>query len=169
MSPWVLALNYFFHLVATVIWIGGMVMLALVVWPSSRRVLDGDPKLADLLADLRKRFNPLANLSLAVLIITGMIQMSGNPNYDGLLSFTNDWSRAILLKHLAILGMLIVGATLQWGVAPAQERLALLRASGKEAPADEAARLDRQERRLDAINLLLGTLVLAFTALATAL
>ncbi len=169
MSPWILAVNYFFHLIATVIWIGGMVMLALVVWPSSRRVLGGDPKLAALLADLRKRFNPLASLSLVVLVITGMIQMTGNPNYDGLLGFTNDWSRAILLKHVAILGMLIVGATLQWGIAPAQERLALLRARVREIPAEEVARLNRRERRLDAVNLLLGMLVLAFTALATAL
>ncbi len=167
MSPWTLGISYFCHLVATVVWIGGLALLALVVWPSARRVLDGDPKQAVLLADLRRRFNPLANLSLVVLIVTGMIQMSGDPNYDGLLIFDNDWSRAILLKHLAILGMVIVGATLQWGILPAQERAALLQARGRDVP--DLERLERRERLLNMANLLLGGLVLAFTALATAL
>jgi uncharacterized membrane protein len=162
-----LGISYFCHLVATVVWIGGLALLVLVVWPSARRVLDGDPKLVLLLADLRRRFNPLANLSLVVLIVTGMIQMSGDPNYDGLLVFDNDWSRAILLKHLAIFGMVMVGATLQWGILPAQERAALLRARGKDAP--DLERLERRERLLNMVNLLLGGLVLAFTALATAL
>ncbi len=167
MSPWTLGISYFCHLIATVVWIGGLALLVLVVWPSARRVLGDDPKLALLLADLRRRFTPLANLSLVVLVVTGMIQMSGDPNYDGLLVFDNAWSRAILLKHLAILGMVIVGAVLQWGLLPAQERAALLRSRGKDAP--DLEHLDRRERLLSMVNLILGGLVLAFTALATAL
>ena len=166
MPHWVLAVNYFFHLAATVLWIGGLAIMALVVWPSSRRVLGSDPRLADLLIALRRRFQPLANLSLAVLVVTGMIQMTADPHYDGLLVFANDWSRAILLKHLVVIGMVIVGAALQWGVAPAQERLALRRALDPDTP--DADRLARRERLLSALNLLLGLLALAFTALATA-
>lgn len=169
MNPSALAISYFFHLVATIVWIGGLALLVLVVWPAIGRVLADDPaRQAALFAALRKRFDPLANLSLVVLVVTGLLQTSGDPNYTGLLVFNSDWSRAILFKHIAIAGMIAIGAVLQLGVAPALERAALLRAAGKDDPT-EAARLARRERRLNAFNLGLGLLVLAFTAAATAL
>lgn len=169
MSPLVLAISYFFHLVATIVWIGGLALLVLVVWPVAGRTLADDPaRQAAFFGALRKRFDPLANLSLVVLMVTGLFQTSGDPNYGGLLVFDNDWSRAILLKHVAIVGMVIVGVILQLGIAPALERMALLRAAGQEDPA-ETARLARREQRLNAINFVLGLLVLAFTAVATAL
>jgi uncharacterized membrane protein len=167
MNPLVLAISYFFHLIATIVWIGGLALLVLVVWPAAR-TLDGDPRQADLLMAIRKRFDPLANISLIVLIVTGLFQTSGDPNYGGLLIFDNDWSRAILLKHIAIIGMVVIGVILQLGIAPAMERLALLRAGQQDDPAEEA-RLMQRERRLNALNLALGLLVLAFTAVATAL
>jgi len=140
----------------------------LVVWLAAGRTLGDDPRWPDLLAELRRRFMPLANLSLVILIMTGLFQIGGDPNYGGLLVFDNGWSRAILLKHIAIAGMVVAGALLQFGVAPAQERQALLRLRGKADPA-ESARLLRRERQLNTLNLAPGTLVLAFTAVATAL
>ena len=35
MNPLVLAISYFFHLLATIIWIGGLALLVLVVWPAA--------------------------------------------------------------------------------------------------------------------------------------
>ena len=169
MSHWALATSYFFHLIATIVWIGGLALLVMVVWPAARQVYGGDPRLAELLGNIRRRFSRLANLSLVVLIVTGMLQMTGDPNYDGVLTFDNDWSRAMLAKHIAIVGMVLVGMILQWGIAPAQERFAILLAKGREASPDEIEQLARRERQLNVINLVLGVLVLAFTALATAL
>lgn len=173
MNPLVLAISYFFHLLATIIWIGGLALLVLVIWPAARRTFPvDDPQLATLqatfLRDIRKRFEPLANLSLIVLMVTGLFQTSGDPNYGGMLVFDNDWSRAILYKHIAIVGMVAVGLILQLGIAPAMERLIIMQASGQATPA-EIERLNRRERRLNALNLALGVLVLVFTAVATAL
>ncbi len=168
MSPLVLAVSYFFHLIATVVWVGGLVMLVILVLPEARRVMGEDSTLYAFLARIRKRFLPLSHFSLVVLTVTGLIQMAGNPNYDGLLAIDNDWSRAILLKHIAVFGMLICGLTLQLGVAPALERASLLAARGKGDP-DDHARLHRRESRLTWINVGLGILTLAFTAWATAI
>ncbi|HLV35082.1 MAG TPA: hypothetical protein VKY59_08220, partial [Spirillospora sp.] len=107
MSQSILAISQFFHLIATVVWIGGLVILTVLVWPETRRLLAESPGTYILLNRLRKRFLPLTNLSLAVLIVTGLFQMTANPNYEGVLQFANDWSRAILLKHIAIGGMVI--------------------------------------------------------------
>lgn len=168
MSPSSLAVSLFFHLIATIIWIGGLVLMVILIWPETRRALNEYPGTYRMLDRLRKRFMPLTHLSLAVLIVTGLFQMTANPNYEGVLQFTNDWSRAILLKHLAIGGMLICGIALQFWVAPALERASLLAERQKGDPA-EWARLHRLEVRLTWINATLGVLVLAFTAWATAL
>lgn len=168
MSPLILAISFFFHLVATVVWIGGLVIMTILVWPEMRRTLEREPALFALLSRLRRRFVPLANLSLVVLVVTGLIQMAGNPNYDGLMQFSNEWSRAILLKHIAIAGMVICGVVLQYGVSPALERASLLLERGKGDPA-EWERLRRREIRLTWLNVVLGIAVLGFTAWATAL
>lgn len=168
MSQSTLAISYFFHLIATVVWIGGLVILVLLVWPEARRILASSPALYGLLTRLRKRFFPLANLSLAVLIVTGLFQMAGDPNYEGMLQFDNQWSQVMLLKHVAIGGMVISGLLLQLGVVPALERASLLAERGK-GDAAEWERLRRREVRLTWLNVGLGMLVLGFTAWATAL
>jgi len=168
LSPSILAISYFFHLIATVVWIGGLVILVILVWPEARRILENTPELHALLTRLRRRFALLSNLSLVVLVVTGLIQMAADPNYNGVLQFTNEWSRVILLKHIAIAGMFICGLALQYWVTPALERASLLAERGK-GDATEWARLRRNEVRLTWLNLILGVLVLAFTAWATAL
>jgi uncharacterized membrane protein len=170
MVNWLLALSFFLHLVATVVWLGGLVLFTILVWPEARTLIsrkDESGAVLDLLDRLRKRFYPLANLSLVVLIVTGLFQMDQNPHYDGLLQLTNDWTRAILLKHVAVLGMLVVGLAMQWGVLPALERATLLVRRGKDSP--ELERLRRRERWLTALNCGLGVLVLVFTAIATSI
>lgn len=168
MSPSLLAISYFFHLVATVLWIGGLVIMVLLVLPTARRVVGEQPTLYAFLNRLRRRFVPIANLSLAALVVTGLIQMSGDPNYDGLMTFNNDWSRFMLMKHAAIVGMFICMVFAQLTVAPALDRALLLLEKGKQEPA-ALEKLHRDETRLTWINVGLSLLVLLFTALATAL
>jgi uncharacterized membrane protein len=168
LSTPILALSYFFHLIATIVWLGGLVILTLLVWPEARRSLNEVPALYALLTRLRQRFVPLTNFSLALLIVTGLIQLSGDPHYDGVLQFTNEWSRVILLKHLAIGGMLLCSVALQYYVTPSLERATLLVERGKGNP-DDWTRLRQREIRLTWLSLILGILVLGFTAWATAI
>jgi uncharacterized membrane protein len=166
----ILAISVFFHLTATVVWVGGLLLTVLLVWPEVRRALQHSSELYQLLHRLRLRFTPLGNLSLAVLIVTGLVQMSLNPNYDGLMQFNNSWSRVILFKHIALLGMIASGAVLQLWVFPALERASLLIERGKDRDStDEYERLRRQEVRLTWLNAGLGLAVLAFSAWAGAL
>lgn len=167
-STTVLAIAYFFHLIATVLWVGGLVVLTLLVWPEARRSLGSNRAMETLLMGLRRRFMPLTHFSLVVLTVTGLVQMTGDANYDGVLQFDNDWSRVILLKHIAVLGMFVCGLVLQFSTIPALERTSLLAQRGKDDPQAWAA-LRRTEVRLTWINVILGILVLAFTAWATAL
>ncbi len=165
MSQTILAISLFFHIIATTVWIGGLFLTLMLVWPEVRRTLADNPALYGLLSRLRRRFAPLTNLALVVLIVTGLTQMSGDPNYDGLMQVTNDWSRIILIKHLLIGAMVVSGALLQFGVAPALERASLLAERGKGDPA-EWERLRRREIRLTWANAGLGALVVACSVYA---
>ena len=154
----VLALAYWLHMAATVVWIGGLTFQTIILAPT----LDGSP---DLLERLRRRFDPLAWLSLAVLVGTGLIQMSASPNYTGLLSIRNGWSAAILAKHLVIGLMLVLASIQTWWIQPRLARLVLIAARASPEPA-EVAVLRRRQVRLLRLQTVLSVVVLALTAAA---
>ncbi len=166
-SNFLLTLSFLFHLIATVVWIGGLIVISFVIEPITNRVLPDRAQIVRLLDAVQKRFQPLANLSLIVLLLTGMVQLVNNRFYKGLLQMDNVWSMAILLKHLAVAAMIGLAAYVTFSVQPALRRNALLVANGVENPI-EAARLQTQQTRLTRLNLGLMILVLIFTALASA-
>lgn len=165
MDGWGLTFAYWLHMLATVVWLGGLATLALLVLPAAASSLD-PPRYAALLEGIQKRLDPLGWLCLAVLLATGMFQMSASPNYSGFLSITNRWATALLVKHLLIFGMVALSAWMTWGVLPALRRAALQRAMGK--PASQTEALQRRELLLLRLNLVLGGLVLMLTAIARA-
>lgn len=169
MPVFALAVNYWLHLLATVTWLGGLVMLVLVAWPEIRRSMTvGSSEKEMLLASIENRFRTLSNISLVVLLVTGLIQMDGDSHYAGFLTFTNAWSISLLAKHVVVLLMLVVAGGLQWVVQPALDR-ARLASRREDQPNSEVKRQHRRLRRLTILNLAMGILVLIFTAYMTAL
>ena len=162
---WALSLAYWLHMLATVVWIGGLVTLVILVLPVAKRLLEPD-LFAQFLEGLQRRLDPLGWLSLSVLLVTGLFQMSANPNYNGLLSISNRWAASILIKHVLFLGMIAVSAYMTWGLFPAIRRNALLKTKGVDAI--EGSKLERRESFLLRLNLLLSVLILGLTALARA-
>jgi uncharacterized membrane protein len=170
-----LSLTYWLHMLATVVWLGGLAALSILVLPSARGVLEADAY-SRLLEGIQRRLDPLGWLCLAVLVGTGLFQMSANPNYQGFLAINNRWAAAILTKHVLFFVMTAASAYLTWGVLPALRRAALrqarLRSVGTQpqggAANAELERLHYREALLLRLNLLLGVVILALTALARA-
>jgi uncharacterized membrane protein len=169
MSSEYLALSLFVHLTATTLWIGGLFITSILVWPSMRRSLETSPALYSLLSRLRQRFYPISNLCLIALIVTGLFQMTANENYDGFLNFENSWSKIMLAKHILIAVMALAGLLLQYGVAPALERQSLLLEKGKASSPTEYDKLRQREVWLTWLNALLGLIVLGMSAALGAL
>jgi len=167
MPDWLIAGSYFFHLIATVIWVGGIAMLTLVVYPSVKRVAGNDQLKGALIAEIHRRFSPLAMVSLGALIVTGLSQMAVNPNYNGFLKIDSAWTTALLLKHIAFGVMTLIGAYSVWVLSPDIARLALLESKGK-LSGNELTSLRKREERLTQLNFACAILVLAFTAVARA-
>ena len=162
---WALAADYWLHMLATVLWIGGLTVLSLIVLPSAKKTLDG-PTFTRFFDQIQRRPDPLGWLSIVVLIVSGMIQMSASDNYDGFLSFTGLWSGVILVKHILYGVMVVISGYVTWSLVPAIRRSELLLAVDKTAPTT-----DRHEERLhlfSQINFVLGIFVLLLTAIARA-
>lgn len=166
MSSESLALSLFVHLVSTALWIGGLLITMILVWPSVRRALQESPALYSLLSRLRKRFYPISNLCLVALIVTGLFQMTASEFYDGFLTFDNTWSQIMLAKHVLIAVMALAGLALQYAVAPALERATLLleRGKGTTTTEQEWQVLRQREVWLTWVNGSLGVAVLALSA-----
>lgn len=160
---WVLLISFWLHMLATVVWIGGLAALALMVLPVARGSLQPEA-FSDFLRKLNRKLDPIGWMSLGLLTATGLVQMSANANYGGLLDFGNPWSRAILIKHILFFGMIAISAYLTWGLTPAIQRAAIQRARGKQSESEQD--LDRRVIRLLHLNLTLGIFVLVLTALA---
>jgi uncharacterized membrane protein len=164
MTLWVLALFYWVHLLATVIWLGGMALLALIALPAWRQqTLATNQWLA-----LQQRFTPWVNASMVLLWITGFVQMTNDEHYTGFLSVDSTWAWAMLIKHISVLALMGLGFYAQFRILPAMTRIQLLAGKKPALAATEEARLSRQEQQLLRLNLLCAALVLLLTAVATA-
>ncbi len=152
-------------MLATVLWLGSLALLSLVVIPAMRRALDVKDQVK-LMAAIQKRIDPLAWFSVALLLVTGMFQMSANPNYEGFLTISGQWASSILLKHIFFLGMIALSAAQTWWLLPSMQR-AMLRQQ-KSGDVAEVETLKKQEALLLQLNLILAILVLGMTALARA-
>ena len=164
MPPWLLALAFWLHMVATVAWLGGLFFSAAILDPVLTRRLAAREQIL-VLVSVRRRFEPLAWLSLAILVVTGLAQMTANPNYQGTLVIANRWSLAILAKHVAVALMILAACYQTWFVRPRLERMALLTLSGQQAGHGPPGSVTEQ-MTLSQVNLALSLVVLALTALA---
>ena len=165
-STWAVALVFWLHLLATVAWLGGLAAIAILVLPTAKRVLKPADQLA-FIAGMQRRLEPLAWFSLAILIATGLFQLSVNPHYDGFLSTSGQWSLAILTKHSLVILMIVVSAIQTWEVLPAIRR-GLMRIEKGQADEEEVQRLQKRETLLLRLNIGLSILILAATAFARA-
>lgn len=161
---WILAISYWIHLLATVVWLGGLALMALVAWPALRQGrLDSNQWFG-----LQKGLSPWANVSLVLLLITGFVQMTNDGNYTGFLSVDSLWAWAILLKHVAFVALVALTAYVQFGLYPAMSRLGLLADKRPALAQAEREKLTRREMLFLRLNLACAALILLFTAVATA-
>ena len=161
-SPWILAIIYWLHMLAVVIWIGSLTAINILVLPASQRTLNPTQQLS-LISALQKRLEPIAWFSIGMLAFTGLVQMSTNSHYDGFLNISTQWSLAILAKHILGGLMIIVSAIQTWEVIPAIQRILMKKEKADET---ELNKLQKREVRLIRINLFLSVVILGATAIA---
>lgn len=71
MADTAIVVSLWLHVLAAVIWIGGIATILMVVLPSGRKITaDGIPAL---MGEVSKRFTPIANVSIGLLLLTGLV------------------------------------------------------------------------------------------------
>lgn len=98
------SLSYWLHAVATVIFIGHFVLLALIYLPVLAKHGNGMA-----LSEISKQSRPWMYASLIVFMITGVYLTLVDPNYMGLGNFSNAWAIAMLVKHILVIAMIGIG------------------------------------------------------------
>jgi uncharacterized membrane protein len=161
---WILAISYWVHLLATVVWFAGLVMMAMAAMPALRQGEVSDNPWVQ----FQRRVVPWVNGSLLVLLITGFLQMTNDPNYGGFLVLDGIWAWAMLLKHVAYVGIVGLTGYVQVSLYPAMARTAVFAKQRPQLAATELAKLSRQEARLLRVNVVCAVLLLLCTAVATA-
>jgi uncharacterized membrane protein len=114
----IIVIMYLLHLLATIAWIGAMVMLLFVIIPCAKHVLGPSATLKELMKSIGERTTSLVNVSILVLILTGII----------LAIFAKSsatWSQVLMIKHAVVFVMVAIHLSRNKVIAPKLEKIAL--------------------------------------------
>ncbi len=161
---WILVLSYWVHLLATIVWLGGIALMVLVALPALKRgQLESNQWL-----QLQQRFSMWANGSFLLLLISGFVQMTTDANYSGFLALDSRWAWGMLAKHIAFVFMVLIMAYMQFSLYPAMERVKILGEKRPSLAQSQQEHLSKRESRLLWLNFGVAMMVLFFTAVVTA-
>lgn len=149
--------SYWLHSIATVVWIGGITIILFIVMPSAKQVLGVEA--GKLMGEISKRFNPIANYSITLLIVTGAVLTAFNKQYSGICNFDNNWLLGLIVKHVFVIGMVIVHFY----------RGLILTPKIAKTEADEKASLQKLSLNLVKTNFCLGLIVLLLSGIISIL
>ena len=154
----IISLSHFVHLLATVIWIGGIFMVLFVIIPSARTSLEPGA-MSGLMKEITGKFTPMANLSILVMVITGVILAVYGEKFTDFLNVSNIWGGILFFKHIVVALMIIIHFYRGLVLAPRIGRLSA-QAAGSISLPSEIARLQKFSLNLVKTNLVLGMFVL---------
>ena len=158
MREMLLAGSYWLHSIATVIWLGGIFFILFIALPSAKQVLGGEA--GKLMGEISKKFTPVANYCIILLIVTGGALTYVNKQFSGIGNFGNNWSLGLIVKHIFVLGMVAVHFYRGLVLAP---RIA------RTEPTSEKASLQKLSLNLVKVNFCLGLIVLLFSGIVPVL
>ena len=98
----------FLHDLATVVWIGGLITMALAVLPAAKRLFGRSPQTRQLVQAVKGRLKVPVYASIVVLVATGALMSRRNPQFSGLFSWGNPYSATLAWKHVLVAAMVII-------------------------------------------------------------
>ena len=123
MMPTLYYINVTIHVLAALVWLGGMFFLALVGAPVLRGVEPAELRQA-LFDQLGRRFRSVGWIALGVLLVTGVANLyfRGLMHWQGVWAngafWRSTWGTALAVKLAAVLVMLVVEGYHDWVLGP---------------------------------------------------
>jgi putative copper export protein len=112
----------FLHDLFTAIWIGGLVLMVLVIIPALHKNLKmKEAKTA--INHIQNRLQVLAIISMIMLAITGILLSNRSPLFTGLFSFGSKYMTVLSIKHILMFVMVFL-ALLRLGLIKKNQKAA---------------------------------------------
>lgn len=105
MSQILFSLSTWLHAIATILLIGHYLLITLIYLP----VLSKENAGGTILSAISKRSRVWMYTSLVIFMVTGIYLMIVDPKYLGIGNFGNVWGVLMLVKHLLVVGMILMG------------------------------------------------------------
>jgi uncharacterized membrane protein len=144
-------INNFLHILAAIVWIGGMIYNTFVLFPSLDSILPLER--GKLMGTIAARFTFYGWSSAVILLVTGLIRAP----LHFIFNFSSQYGIFFNLKLLLYILMIAIGVTITFGVA--QKLKKLVPEPGK-PPSLEFINAQKNLKILGTTNLVLGVLII---------
>jgi uncharacterized membrane protein len=158
MKETILLLSRWFHLLASVIWVGGIASILFAVLPSAKKVLGAEA--AGLMKEVSGKFAPMANLSIVLLIATGLALILADNRPAGFGDSDNAWTFPFGLKLVLVSVMILIHFYRNLVLAPK-----IVRTTSKTS----SASLQKLSLNLVKMNLIIGIAALLLSSMVAVL
>lgn len=147
------------HILAAIVWIGGMVFLGAVLIPVLRRSRTEGARYTELIHHTGTRFRNVGWACLALLVLTGLVNLTRWGFFERIGSaelWASPWGRVLALKLALVVTALVLSAVHDFVVGPRATRTL------RESPGSvRAGRLRRAAGWMGRSNLLIAVLIVA--------
>ncbi len=106
----------FFHDLFTTMWIGGMIIMLLVIMPTVKKQIGQGPEGKQFLKTVKTRLSILTYISMIGLLVTGLLLSNRSPLFVGLFDTSTQYSLLLTMKHIIIALMVIISLVRSLGI-----------------------------------------------------
>ncbi len=99
------AIISFLHDLFTVIWMGGMMVTLFAYTPAVKEALGAGPQMKKVMGAFKRKQRIWVWVSMAGLILTGILMSRRSPDFVHWFSFSNPYSIALSIKHIIVIVM----------------------------------------------------------------
>lgn len=146
------------HLMATVAWIGGMIVNFTIVLPSMGKALD-PPTAGKFIGIMMKKYRVMVYMAILILLITGFIISLADGEVGKYFDFNESSSIYFTIKHILVLFMVVLSVISFEVVGP---KVAKTAAAG---PSPKLAKMQTMQKSLGMVALLTGILIVLFSVM----
>lgn len=155
---WLIIFLNWLHLLATVVWIGGIFCNVIVTFPAARKTLE--PKIAGaFIGTVGKRFRVIIYISMIVLLGSGTFLNFIDENFFGPMTFSHSWLLHTFIKH-ALVAILVVLTLYAFEIGVPK-----IRKLAAKGPSPELEKAQRIQMAVGYINLCLGIIILLLSSI----
>ncbi len=149
------------HMVALLVWLGGMIATVVFVVPVAESALGrtlGPAVMGRFMGSFAKRTRIPAYVCMGIFIISGITMWTLNKNSLGLFNYGSSWTNVLLIKQILFVVLIVLAVYMMEVIIPKIEELA------PKGPSAELSKVEKLQVVVGAATMLVLALILALSA-----